>query len=309
MTEFSVIIPLLNEQEVIPSTYLKLKEIMDGLKSPYELIFINDGSTDRSASIIKEIAGRDAKIKLLSFSRNFGQEAAFSAGLEFASGRAVIFIDADLQDPPEVIPKMIEKWKQGYEIVYGRRLKREGESFFKRWSSDLFYRFLKRMSDHDIPVDVGYFRLIDRKVCEVIKGLREKSRFLRGLISWTGFRQASVDYVRVKRKAGDTKYPLGRMIELSLAAVTSFSYKPLRIATWLGFILSIMSFIYLLVVLFEKIFTSSTVSGWTSIIAINLFFNGVVLIILGIIGEYIGRIYEEAKDRPLYIIADKTGFN
>ncbi|MNJ50211.1 hypothetical protein D3C77_454740 [compost metagenome] len=228
--------------------------------------------------------------------------------MDYASGRCVVIIDADLQDPPELILEMISKWKEGYEVVYGKRLKRKGESVFKKTTAMLFYRLLGSMTQVDIPLDTGDFRLIDRKVCDVMKSLKEKNRFVRGLVGWAGFRQTSVEYVRDERFAGVTKYPLRKMISFAADGITSFSHKPLKIASYIGVILSLSSFIYLFVVLFQKWFELGTVPGWASIVAINLFFNGIVLMLLGVMGEYIGRIYDESKARPLYIVRDTLGF-
>lgn len=304
----SVVIPVYNEEAVIEETYKRVKKVMDETGETYELLFVNDGSRDQSAAIIKGLAGRDNAVRLIDFSRNFGHQAAVTAGLDAAVGDAIVIIDADLQDPPEVIPQMLAKWREGYDVVYGKRLKRQGETFFKKMTAFVFYRLLRALTDNDIPVDTGDFRLIDRKVCNVIKNLHEKNRFLRGLVSWVGFRQAPVEYVRDERWAGETKYPLKKMLKFASDGIISFSYKPLRLATYLGFFLSLASFLYLLVVLYKKWFTQDTIAGWASIIGINLLFNGIVLMMLGIIGEYIGRIYEEAKNRPLYIIREKIGF-
>lgn len=307
-TIYSIVIPVYNEEEVLAETYKRLKKVMDSTGEKYELLFVNDGSKDRSAAIIKDFCQRDPNVRLLNFSRNFGHQLAITAGMDYASGEAVVVIDADLQDPPEVILEMIAKWKAGCDVVYGKRVKRKGETFFKKFTAALFYRLLRRMTDVDMPVDAGDFRLLDRTVCEEIKKMREKSRYIRGLVSWVGFRQETVEYVREERWAGETKYPLRKMLKFAMDAVTSFSYKPLKLATYVGFILSLSSFLYLLVVLYQKLFTNNVVPGWASIMTINLFFNGVILIILGIIGEYIGRIYEETKDRPLYIVKEKIGF-
>jgi len=303
-----VIVPAFNEQPVIEETYKRLKKVMDGIGEPYELIFVNDGSSDRTGEILERIHHTDPHLKAIHFSRNFGHEAATTAGLDHASGQCIIIIDADLQDPPEIIPEMIEKWKQGYEIVYGKRKQRKGESTLKKTTSALFYRFLQRMTEIDIPADVGDFRLIDRKVCNALKHMREKNRYMRGIISWVGFRQTAIEFVREERWAGETKYNLKKLLRLAWDAITAFSYKPLKIATYLGFALSGISFIYLLVVICEKLFTQKTVPGWASIMVINLFFNGIVLIMLGLLGEYIGRIFEETKNRPLYIIHKAQGF-
>lgn len=306
--KYSIIVPMYNEQEVIHHTYAKLKEVMDGYGEPYELVFVNDGSRDQTVEIVEAICQEDNHVKLVNFSRNFGHQIAITAGMDYAQGEAIIIIDADLQDPPEVMLEMIEKWKEGYEVVYGKRLKRKGESAFKKITAMLFYRTMRSMTNFDIPMDTGDFRLIDRKVCDVLRGLKEKNRFVRGLVSWVGFRQTMVEYVREERFAGETKYPLKKMISFALDGITSFSYKPLKIATYIGFALSASSFVYLLVVLCQRLFTSTTQPGWTTIVAINLLFNGIILMLLGLIGEYIGRIYDESKNRPLYIVREARGF-
>ncbi|MGO4111319.1 glycosyltransferase family 2 protein [Paenibacillus sp. YAF4_2] len=306
--KYSIIVPMYNEQEVIRHTYAKLKEVMDGYGEPYELVFVNDGSRDQTVEIVEAICQEDNHVKLINFSRNFGHQIAITAGMDYAQGEAIIIIDADLQDPPEVMLEMIEKWKEGYEVVYGKRLKRKGESAFKKITAMLFYRTMRSMTNFDIPMDTGDFRLIDRKVCDVLRGLKEKNRFVRGLVSWVGFRQTMVEYVREERFAGETKYPLKKMISFALDGITSFSYKPLKIATYIGFALSASSFVYLLVVLCQRLFTSTTQPGWTTIVAINLLFNGIILMLLGLIGEYIGRIYDESKNRPLYIVREARGF-
>jgi dolichol-phosphate mannosyltransferase len=305
---YSVIVPMYNEELVIEHTYERLKETMDEAGEPYELIFVNDGSKDRTVELVNLIAECDPNVRLVDFSRNFGHQIAISAGMDYAKGDAVVVIDADLQDPPSVILAMIEKWKEGYEVVYGRRLKRKGETLFKKLTAKAFYRLLRSMTNVDIPLDTGDFRLIDRKVCDVLRGLKEKNRFVRGLISWIGFRQTSVEYVREERFAGETKYPLKKMISFALDGITSFSYKPLKIATYLGFLLSLSSFAYLLIVLYQGFFTDTTQPGWATIVVLNLLFNGIILILLGVIGEYIGRIYDESKDRPLYIVREAKGF-
>lgn len=307
MTIYSVIIPMFNEEDVIEETYMRLKETMDMTEETYELVFVNDGSKDQTVEIMSKIIQRDPNVRLIDFSRNFGHQIAITAGMDYAAGQAIVVIDADLQDPPAIILQMISKWKQGYEVVYGKRSKRKGESLFKKATAMLFYRLLRSMTSVEIPLDTGDFRLIDRKVADVLKGLKEKNRFVRGLVSWVGFRQTSVEYVREERWAGETKYPLKKMLRFAADGITSFSYKPLRLATYLGFALSCLSFIYLIVVLFQALFTSTTQAGWASTIAINLFFNGIMLILLGVIGEYIGRIYDESKNRPLYIVREVRG--
>ncbi|OGI20709.1 MAG: glycosyltransferase [Candidatus Melainabacteria bacterium RIFCSPHIGHO2_02_FULL_34_12] len=308
MIKYSIVIPVFNEEPVIQEFYSRLKKVMDSTNENYELIFINDGSYDSTGELVKNFAKKDSKVKLLNFSRNFGHQIAISAGLDYASGDATVIIDADLQDPPEIIIEMIKKWKEGYEVVYGKRIKRKGETFFKKFTAFVFYRLLKNLTSFDIPVDTGDFRLIDKKICNIIKGLSEKSRYLRGLISWMGFKQTSVEYIRDERHAGYTKYYLRNLLKLALDGITSFSYKPLKLAYYFGFGLSGFSFLYLLILIYQKLFIKTTIPGWSSVIAVILFFNGIILIILGIIGEYIGRIYEETKGRPLYILRDKVGF-
>jgi glycosyltransferase involved in cell wall biosynthesis len=306
--KYSIVVPAYDEQEVIEESYKRLKKVMDDVGESYEIIFVNDGCVDRTPAIIEGICASDPAVKLINFSRNFGHQIAITAGMDYACGRAVVVIDADLQDPPEVIPEMIKKWKEGFDVVYGKRLKRKGESVFKRLTALIFYRFLRSMTSVNIPVDVGDFRLIDRKVCDAMKRLTEKNRFVRGLVAWTGFRQAACEYVREERFAGVTKYPLRRMIRFASDAIASFSYKPLKIATFLGFLCSIAGFIYLLYVIYQAIFTNETFPGWASSISITLIFDGFILIILGIIGSYIGRIFDESKSRPLYVVRDTKGF-
>ncbi|WP_256757229.1 glycosyltransferase family 2 protein [Cohnella sp. WQ 127256] len=306
--KYSVIVPLFNEEEVINETYNRLTTVMQQTHESYELVFVNDGSRDRTVEIVKKLCNSDEHLRLINFSRNFGHQIAISAGMDYAQGQAIVVIDADLQDPPEVILEMISEWKQGYDVVYGRRLVRKGETLFKKASASFFYRLLRSMTSVDIPVDTGDFRLIDRKVCDVLKGLKEKNRFVRGLVSWAGFRQKSVEYVREERWAGETKYPLKKMIRFAIDAITSFSYKPLKLASYIGMTLSLFSFVYLIVVLYQKVFTNSTIAGWSSTLAVNLLFNGIILMILGVMGEYIGRVYDESKDRPLYIISETKGY-
>lgn len=299
---FSVVVPVFNEEEVLQETYRRLTGVMEELGAPYEIVFVDDGSKDQSPGILDELARCDPRVRVIHFSRNFGHQAAITAGMDYARGEAVIVIDADLQDPPEVIPEMVAKWQEGYEVVYGRRVKREGETFFKRFTASFFYRFLRFMTDIDIPLDTGDFRLLDRKVVEVMKLLREKNRFIRGLVAWAGFRQIALPYVRHRRFAGTTKYPLRKMLKLAWDGITAFSNKPLKVAAYLGLALSLFSFLYLVVIVVTKLLGKSTVPGWASLAVMNLFFSGVILIILGIMGEYLGRIYDEAKNRPLYIV-------
>ena len=300
--KLSVVVPVYNEEAVIIETCKRLKIVMDSLGETYEIIFVNDGSRDRTAFIINEICETDKNIKFIDFSRNFGHQLAITAGMDYAVGEAIIVIDADLQDPPEVIPQMVQKWKEGFNVVYGKRLERKGETIFKKLTARLFYRLLRQLTDIDMPIDTGDFRLIDRNVCNALKLVNERNRYVRGIISWLGFKQTGVEFTREKRYAGETKYPFRKMLRFAFDAISSFSYKPLKLASYVGFFLSFFSFLYLIIVLYEGIFTNKTIPGWTSTLAVSLLFNGIVLIMLGIIGGYIGRIYDEAKGRPLYII-------
>ena len=304
---YSIIVPMYNEEAVIHETYRRLKTVMNKTGEVYELLFINDGSKDRSAEIIRECSYWDPTVKLIDFSRNFGHQIAITAGMDYAAGDAVIIIDADLQDPPELILDMISKWEDGFEVVYAKRTKRIGESKFKKWSASLFYRVLKASADVQIPVDTGDFRLMDRRVVDELKRLPENNRFVRGLVSWVGFRQTALEYERDERLAGETKYPLKRMIKLCVDGITSFSYKPLKLAGYVGALLSGAGFLYFFYVLYLAIFTDATIKGWPSMIGIMVIFNGFVLLMLGIMGEYVGRIYDETKGRPLYIVRDSYG--
>ncbi|MDR1794587.1 MAG: glycosyltransferase family 2 protein [Erysipelotrichaceae bacterium] len=299
----SVVVPVYNEEAVLSETSKRLKQSMETCGYDYEILWVNDGSKDQTLAMARELCEKDKHFKLISFSRNFGHQIAITAGMDFSLGDAVVIIDADLQDPPAVILDMIQKWDEGYEVVYGKRLKRSGETFFKKFTAKVFYRFINMMTEVDMPVDVGDFRLIDRKVVDALKLVNERQRYVRGIIAWLGFKTTAVEYNRDKRFAGETKYPLKKMIKFALDAITSFSYKPLRLATYMGLIVSFFSFVYLLVVLFQGWFTDTTVPGWASSMAVILIFNGIILMILGVIGEYIGRIYDEVKGRPLYLVS------
>ncbi len=305
----SIVVPVYNEQEVIDETYRRLSAVFKDYFMDVEYIFINDGSKDNTYFKLKDIASGNKEVRVINFARNFGHQIAITAGMDYAMGDAVVIIDADLQDPPEIILQMVDKWEEGYQVVYGKRLQREGETFFKKVTAKTFYRFLDSMTDVKLPVDVGDFRLIDRKVCDAMKCLPERSRYVRGLVSWVGFKQTSVEYHREKRFAGETKYPLKKMLKLAGDGIFSFSYKPLKLATFVGMLVSVLSFIYLVVVLVQKFIKNDVVSGWASSIAVTLFLNGVMLIVIGIMGEYVGRIYEEVKARPLYIVGELMGFD
>jgi dolichol-phosphate mannosyltransferase len=303
----SVVVPCYNEQEVLPETHARLTEVLSGLDEDYELIYVNDGSTDETGPILADLARKDANVRALFFSRNFGHSAAVTAGIDHAEAEGVVLIDADLQDPPEVIEEMVRRWRAGADVVYGVRSMREGESLFKRGTAWLFYWLINRLASFDLPRNAGDFRLMDRKVVEALRMMGEQDRYIRGMVTWVGFRQEPVAFQRRKRQAGRTKYPLRKMIRFGADAVLSFSVKPLRVATWTGVLASIVAFAGLVYALAVRLFTGDWQAGWASLAVAVFFLGGVQLICLGILGEYIGRIYREAKARPLYLIARKLG--
>ena len=310
MKKISVIVPMYFEEAVVSECYSRLKEVLINLKKyEYEIIFVDDGSRDQTLTILEKIALANKNVKIISFSRNFGHQAAVGAGLRYSTGDAVIIIDADLQDPPELIPQMIELWENGNDVIYAKRKSREGETKFKLFTAKMFYRILNDLSDVSIPKDTGDFRLADRKVVDVINSLPEHDKFFRGLFSWVGFKQAPIEYERKERFAGETKYPLNKMIKLAKDGIFSFSTKPLRFVTKLGIISMIISILILIYSLLSFAFDwNNLTAGWTSIMVTITFFAGVQLISLGMIAEYIGRIYEESKNRPSYIINKKINF-
>lgn len=301
---FTIIAPIYNELENIPELYPRVRDVMEQTGEPWELILVDDGCTDGSTEVIRKLSENDPRVRPIIFARNFGHQIAVSAGIDYSRGQAVIIIDADLQDPPEVILDLIAKWREGYEVVYAVREEREGESWFKKTTASLFYRLIYRITDVDIPLDTGDFRLMDEKVVSVMKQMREKHRFLRGMSAWVGFKQIGVPYKRKPRYAGETKYPFSKMFKLALNAITSFSYFPLQVATILGFIAAGLSVLAIPIVAILRLTTGTALFGQATTLIIVLFLGGVQLISLGIIGEYIGRIYDEAKDRPLYIVAE-----
>jgi polyisoprenyl-phosphate glycosyltransferase len=305
----SIVIPIWNEESVIPELYRRIVAIMESSGESWELVCVNDGSRDRSRELLVDLHRQDERVKVIDLSRNFGHQVAITAGADFASGDAVIVMDADLQDPPEVVLRMIEKWREGYEVVYAVRKKREGETRFKLWTASLFYRLLRRITDINIPLDTGDFRLMDRRVVYAMRALREQHRFMRGLSSWVGFRQIGIEYERAERYAGETKYSLGRMVRLALSAITSFSYLPLQLATFVGFSLAGISLIGIILTVILRLSGISALEGQATTLVSVLFLGGVQLIFLGIIGEYLGRIYDEVKHRPLYLVARAYGFN
>lgn len=303
---YSVVIPMYNEQDVIFETIRRVKLVMVSMEEPYELLFIDDGSEDSTCKTVKSYMKRDKSIRLISLSRNFGHQAAITAGIDYAFGDAVIIIDADLQDPPEVIPDMVALWKQGYEVVYGKRKSREGENWFKELSAKCFYRLLQSMTDIDIPVDTGDFRLIDRKVCNTLKSLDERNRYVRGLVSWVGFKHIACEYERGARLAGETKYPLRKMMRLAIDGVVGFSYKPLRLAGWFGGVMCLCSIIVFSFSFIMWIFGRVN-TGWVFVLPIIFFSQGIMMIGIGFAGEYIGRLLDEAKRRPIYIVREESG--
>ncbi|CCQ61804.1 glycosyltransferase family 2 protein [Crocosphaera watsonii] len=304
----SVVVPCYNEEEVIPITHNRLIFVLEEITPQFELIYIDDGSQDETPNHLRQLQQHDQRVKVVFLSRNFGHQMAITAGLDHISGDAVVLIDADLQDPPEVIKEMVNRWYEGYDVVYGVRTDRQGETPFKLWSAKAFYRMMNRLSDVPIPLDTGDFRLMDRRVVEALKIMPERDRFLRGMVSWVGFRQVAVSYQRSPRIAGVSKYPLFKMIRFAADGILSFSLVPLRIAIWVGLLTVALSFLGILYALFVRLFTLSWVPGWTiSFIAI-LFIGGIQLIFLGVIGEYIGRIYREDKRRPLYLVRESLGF-
>ena len=302
---YSVVAPVFNEEDTLPEFYRRVALVLDQLDGPAELVLVFDGSRDRSPEIGRQLQRKDKRLKLIRFSRNFGHQIAITAGIDYAEGDAVIIIDSDLQDPPEVIPQLTAKWKQGFEVVYAQREKRQGETAFKLATAWLAYRLIRRLASIDIPSDTGDFRLIDRKVVLALRRLPEHHRFMRGLSVWVGFRQTGVQYVRQERYAGSTQYPLSRMLKFTQDAITGFSFVPLQMATALGFWVSGLALLAIPVVAILRIFLGRTFfEGQATTLISVLFLGGVQLVSLGIIGEYLGRIYDEVRGRPLYIVAE-----
>ena len=301
---YSIIAPIFNEKDNIPELHRRISEVMKSTGQTWELVLVDDGSTDGSTDMIRELAKKDKHIRPVIFARNFGHQIAITAGWDYARGDAVVVIDADLQDPPELILEMAKKWQEGYEVVYAVRAEREGESWFKLWTASLFYRLIYRITDVKIPLDTGDFRLMDRKVVNVLKSMRERHRFPRGMSAWVGFKQIGVDYKRAARVAGETKYPFRKMFRLALNAITGFSYFPLQVATYIGFFSAGIAAIAIPIVVYMRMTGSQAFFGQATTLIAVLFLGGVQLISLGILGEYIGRLYDEAKGRPLYIVRD-----
>jgi dolichol-phosphate mannosyltransferase len=304
--ELSIIIPIYNEEGNIPILYNRLKSVADGIGVSYELIFINDGSKDASLPLIINLANQDSNVKYINFSRNFGHQIAVTAGIDHCSGNAIAIIDADLQDPPELIQDLYNKMKDGFQVVYARRNSRSGESFMKKFTAKMFYRILARITSIKIPVDTGDFRIMDRKIVEVLKQMPEQQKYLRGQIAWAGFNQTYIMYDRNERNAGETGYTYKKMIRFALDGITGFSNLPLKIATMAGFVVSGITFIISLYALYSRFVSKDYVPGWTSLILAVLFIGGVQLITIGLIGEYISRISANVRKRPLYIVNNKN---
>lgn len=303
----SIVVPVFNEQEVLPQFHRRVTSAMSGVPG-YEVVFVDDGSADETPAMLDALAAGDPRVRVVHLGRNFGQQAALIAGIDHAVGDTVTVIDVDLQDPPELVPEMIELWRGGADVVYAVRESRAGERVSKRASASLYYRALRMMTAVDIPVDASEFRLVSRRVADELRGMREHSRYLRGLVSWVGMRRACITYHRDPRAAGETKFPFFTMLRLGIDGVVSFSTRPLQFAMWMGFAAAFVGFAYGLYVMAYWALTHRPVAGWTSLMVALLFFSGVQLITVGIIGEYIGRIYDEVRGRPLYTVADRAGF-
>lgn len=305
----SIIVPCYNEESVLRATYERLSDVCDGIQGlDYELMFVNDGSADQTQLMLTDIQMRDPHVRVILLSRNFGHQIAVTAGLEAAVGDAVVIIDADLQDPPELIPEMVKLWREGNDVVYGIRREREGESRFKLWTAKVFYRLINRLSETKVPLDAGDFRLLDRRVVNVIKTMRERARFLRGMVSWAGFRQTSILYDRSARHAGESKYPFAKMLNFAMDGIISFSLVPLKLAIWTGFLAIWIAVLGIIVAIVDRMLEKDLTRGWASLFVAVLFMGGVQLVSLGIIGEYLGRIYTEVKRRPLYVVQERLGF-
>jgi len=305
----SIVVPCFNEQEVIPETWRRLRGLRDAIHDcAIEFVFVDDGSRDGTLEALRAIARGDPSVRILAFARNFGHQLTVTAGIDAAAGDALVIIDADLQDPPEIIPEMLCKWREGYDVVYGTRLERPGESWFKLATARAYYRVLDRLSEVSIPLDTGDFRLISRRVADTLRAMPERDRFLRGMVSWVGFRQCALPYRRAERFAGVSKYPLGKMLRFATDGILSFSSAPLRLSVNLGLIAATLALIGILYALVLRIFTNIWVEGWTALMIAVLFLGGVQLISVGILGAYVGRIYNEIKNRPLYVVQERIGF-
>jgi glycosyltransferase involved in cell wall biosynthesis len=304
----SLVLPIYNEEAVIPALHARLQEFLPRLGLEAEVLFVDDGSKDHSLELLRALAAREPRYRVVSFARNFGHQAAITAGLDHARGEAIVVMDADLQDPPEVVLEMVARWREGFDVVYGRRRSRAGETRLKLFTAKWFYRIFAAMIPIEVPLDTGDFRLMSRRIVDVLRNLRETHRFVRGLVAWLGFRQTAVLYDRPARLAGETKFPLGKMIRFAIDGITSFSILPLRFATWLGILISILSVgVAVWAVLTRYVFQAS-VPGWTTVVVLVSLLAAVQLIMVGILGEYVGRIYEQVKQRPLYVVSEQVNF-
>ncbi len=302
----SLVLPIYNEEEVIPELHTRLQSFLVELGLETEVVFVNDGSRDRSMELLRGIAAKEPRYRILSFARNFGHQSAITAGIDYARGKAVVVMDADLQDPPSVVLDMVAKWREGFDVVYGKRRSREGETFFKLVTARLFYRLFAAMIPIEVPLDTGDFRLMSRPVIVALRELRETHRFVRGMVAWVGFKQTAVLYDRPGRFAGETKYPFRKMLRFAIDGITSFSVLPLRFATYLGMVISLGSVGVAVWAVLAKYVFRVTVQGWTAEVVLVSLLAAVQLLMIGILGEYIGRIYEEVKRRPLYVVADRV---
>ena len=308
--QLSIIVPCYNEEAVLAETHRRLSDVLERIDGvDYEIVYVDDGSHDDTRLILGALHASDEHVRVVRFSRNFGHQTAVTAGLEHAKGDAVVLIDADLQDPPELIPEFVARWREGYHVAYGVRTDRPGETRFKLATARSFYRLLGRLSETQIPLDAGDFRLMDRRVVNALQAMPERDRFVRGMVAWVGFRQTAVPYKRAPRFAGESKYPLFKMMRFALDGVTSFSVAPLHAATWIGFAASAIAMIAACYALVLRLFTNNWVTGWTALFIAVLFVGGTQLLALGVIGEYIGRIYAESKRRPLYVVQERLGFD
>ena len=303
--EVSLVIPIYNEEEVLPQLDERLEQMLDKLGVDSEVVFVDDGSKDRSLELLRAMVAREPRYRAVSFSRNFGHQRAITSGMDASRGKAIVVMDADLQDPPEVIVEMLAKWREGYDVVYGRRRSRTGESWFKLVTAKIFYRLFAAMIPIEVPLDTGDFRLMSRRVVVALRELRETHRFVRGLVAWIGFKQTAVEYDRAARFAGETKYPLRKMLAFAFDGIMSFSILPLRLATYLGVLVGVASVLYALSAIVAHVFLNATVPGWTTTVVLVSFLFSVQLLVTGVLGEYVGRIYEEVKSRPLYVVGER----
>jgi polyisoprenyl-phosphate glycosyltransferase len=307
--KYSIVIPIYNEEESFPSLVKRLREVMDQLDGPTEVVLVDDGSRDASYELMMAVNREDSRFKIVQLSRNFGHQIAITAGMDVASGQAVIVMDADLQDPPEVILQMAARWREGYEVVYAVRERREGETLFKRKTATIFYGIQRRLAEIDQPMEVGDFRLVDRKALDAFLQMRERNRYVRGMFSWVGFRQTAVPYTRASREAGESKYPFRKMMRLALDGFVGFSTAPLRFALTAGLVMAFGAFVFGIVAIAMKLAGAPFVSGYASLVVAITFLSGVQLIVIGMVGQYVARIYDEARARPLYLVREARGFS